>query len=137
MTPKKLKTRAVEKSSFRIYLEKAKDFYDTMLRAKDTGKWTAVGLNAVHCAISCCDAMLVFHLGIRSIGEDHIQAADLLARIPQEGISSEIIALKRIIAKKNLIAYECREFRQTEAIDILKLTERFYNWVFSSLPTIK
>jgi hypothetical protein len=135
MTPKKLKTKTVEKGDYKIYLDKAKDFYDTMLKARDSEKWTAVGLNAVHCAISCCDAMLVFHLGIRSVGEDHMQVADLLTRLPQEGASGEIATFKRIIAKKNLIAYENRAFHQTEAIEILKLTERFYNWVLSNLPT--
>ena len=134
MTPKKLKTKTVEKGDYRIYLNKAKDFYDTMLEARGAGKWIAVGLNAVHCAISCCDAMLVFHLGIRSVGEDHMQVTDLLTRLPQKGVSNEIATLKRIIAKKNLIAYENREFHQAEAIDILKLTERFYNWALSNLP---
>jgi hypothetical protein len=75
----------------------------------------------------------VDYLGIRSTGEDHTQAVDLLTRLPQEGLSSEIAAFKRIIAKKNLIAYENREFHQTEAIDIIKLTERFYSWVTSNL----
>ena len=135
MTPKKLKTKTVEKSDYKIYLNKAKDFYDTMLEARNAEKWTAVGLNAVHCAISCCDAMLVFHLGVRSIGEDHIQVADLLTRLPQESVSSEVATFKRIIAKKNLIAYENRDFHQSEAIDILKLTERFYNWALSNFPT--
>ncbi len=134
MTPKKLKTKTVEKGDYGVYLKKAKDFYDTMLKAQDAGKWIAVGLNAVHCAISCCDAMLVFHLGVRSIGADHMQIADLLTRLPQKEVNSEVAALKRIIAKKNLIAYENREFRQTEAIDILKLTKRFYNWALSNLP---
>jgi len=132
MTPKKLKTKIVEKNDYRIYLNKAKDFYEIMFKARDAGKWTAAGLNAVHCAISCCDAILVFHLGIRSIGEDHMQVVDLLTRVPLSGINDEIPALKRIIAKKNVIAYENREFRQTEALDIVKLAERFYNWVLLS-----
>ena len=135
MTPKKLRTKTVEKGDYKVYFNKAKDFYDTMLKAQDAGKWIAVGLNAVHCAISCCDAMLVFHLGIRFVGEDHMQVADLLTRLSQKGVGSEITTFKRVIAKKNIIAYENREFRQTEAIDILKLTERFYNWVLSNLPT--
>ncbi len=134
MVPKKLKTKAVEKNDYRIYFNKARDFYEIMLKARDTGKWTAVGLNAVHCAISSCDAMLVFHLGIRSIGEDHMQVTDLLTRVPLRGINDEVAALKRIIAKKNVIAYENREFRQLEALDILKLTERFYDWVLLNLP---
>jgi len=137
MTAKKLKTQAVEKGDYKIFLKKAKDFYDIMLKAGDSGNWTAAGLNAVHCAISCCDAMLVFHLGIRSIGEDHMQAADLLSRLPQKIITGEGAAFKRIISKKNLIAYENREFRQAEALDILKLAERFYNWAVASLPAIR
>lgn len=133
MTPKKLKTRTVEKSDYKIYLAKAKDFYEIMLKAHEIGRWAAVGLNAVHCAISCCDAMLVFHLGIRSIGEDHIQVVDLFSRLPQKGMIDEISVFKRIIAKKNIIAYENREFRQSEATEILKLAERFYRWALSNL----
>ena len=135
MTAKKLKTVKVEKSDYKIYLKKMTDFYNAMINANKSGNWTAVGLNAVHCAISGCDAMLTFHLGIRSSGEDHMQAGDLLLRIPRKDVNSETSAFKRIIAKKNLIAYENREFRQVEALEILKLTERFYSWITSNLPT--
>ncbi|MFH1442092.1 MAG: hypothetical protein ABIH18_08660 [Candidatus Omnitrophota bacterium] len=124
MTAKKLKTVNVEKNDYKVFLKKAKDFYEVMFNASDTGNWTAVGLNAVHCAISCCDAMLTFHLGIRSAGEDHMQAVDLLTRLPSAVKDGETNTFKRIIVKKNLIAYECREFRQTEATDILKKTKK-------------
>lgn len=136
MTAKKKKIVNVEKNDYKVFLNKAKDFYEVMLNARDTGNWTAVGLNAVHCAISCCDAMLTFHLGIRSAGEDHTQAVDLLIRLPSAVDDGETNTFKRIIAKKNLIAYECRDFRQTEASDILKLAERFYRWTISKLPTL-
>jgi len=56
-------------------------------------------------------------------------------RLPQKGLGDEISTFKRIIAKKNIIAYENRDFHQTEAIEILKSSERFYNWVLSNLPT--
>ncbi|MFH1128598.1 MAG: hypothetical protein V1699_04240 [Candidatus Omnitrophota bacterium] len=136
MTAKKKKIVHVEKNDYKIFLKKAKDFYEIMLKARDTENWTAVGLNAVHCAISCCDAMLTFHLGIRSAGEDHMQAVDLLIRLPSALEDGEANTFKRIIVKKNLIAYENREFRQTEAIDILKLAERFYRWITSKLPAL-
>ena len=84
MTAKKLKTVNVSKNDYKVFLGKAKDFYEVMLNARDTEKWVAVGLNAVHCAISCCDAILTFHLGIRSLGEDHMQAVDLLLRLPSD-----------------------------------------------------
>lgn len=136
MTAKKLKIVNVGKNDYKVFLKKAKDFYEIMLKARDTENWTAVGLNAVHCAISCCDAMLTFHLGIRSAGDDHMRAADLLMRLPPASEDGECNTFKRIIAKKNLIAYENREFRQTEALDILKLAERFYRWASSKLPAI-
>src|SRR3989338_4547987 len=136
MTAKRLKTVDVSKNDYEIFLKKAKDFYEVMINARDTGNWTAVGLNAVHCAISCCDAMLTFHLGIRSAGEDHMHAVDLLTRLPPNVEDGQAATFKRIIAKKNLIAYECREFRQAEAIDILKLAERFYRWTTSKLPVL-
>lgn len=63
-----------------------------------------------------------------------MQAVDLLMRLPSATEDGEANNFKRIIAKKNLIAYENREFRQTEAIDILKLAERFYRWTTSKLP---
>lgn len=133
---KKLKTVDVEKNDYKIFLKKAKDFYEVMLNARDTERWTAVGLNAVHCAISCCDAILTFHLGMRSSGEDHMQAVGLFMRLPPDVEDGEANTYKRIIVKKNLIAYECREFRQAEAIDILKLAERFYRWTTSKLPAL-
>ncbi len=136
MTAKKLKAVNVEKNDYKIFLKKAKDFYEVMLNARDTGNWTAVGLNAVHCTISCCDAILTFHLGIRSASEGHMQAVDLLMRLPQNLEDGEANTFKRIIAQKNLIAYEDREFRQAEAIDILKLAERFYRWTTSKLPRL-
>lgn len=133
---KKVKTENVEKNDYKVFLKKAKDFYEVMLNARDTEKWTAVGLNAVHCAISCCDCLLTFHLGIRSAGEGHMQAADLLMRLPSNVEDGEANTFKRIISKKNLIAYECREFRQAEAMDISKLAERFYLWTTSKLPAL-
>src|SRR3989338_7452601 len=99
MTAKKLKTVNVEKNDYKIFLKKAKDFYEIMLNARDTENWTAAGLNAVHCAISCCDAMLTFHLGVRSAGEDHMQAVDLLLRLSSVVENDEAIAFKRIVAK--------------------------------------
>lgn len=134
MTPKDIKTVEVEKNDYKIYLRKAIDFHDTMQSAREASKWTAVGLNAVHCAISCCDAILTFHLGIRSAGEDHMQATELLQRLPKDVENGQASIYRRIIAKKNLIAYENREFRQSDAFDILKITERFYAWATKKLP---
>ncbi|KJJ83254.1 hypothetical protein OMAG_002928 [Candidatus Omnitrophus magneticus] len=116
MTSKKLKVVYVDKTSYRVYLNKAKDFYEIMIKASETANWTAVGLNAVHCAISCCDAIFTFYLGIRSGGEDHMDVLNLFNRLPRNIEAGESNICKRIIAKKNLIAYENRDFREIEGV---------------------
>ena len=131
---KKTKIRQVDKGDYVIYLNKAEEFYETMHQAYKKRMWTAVGLNAVHCAISSCDAILVYSKGLRSSGENHMQVLDLLTQTPTiSGISKQVSSVRRIIAKKNVIAYENREFRQSDATDILKQAERFYTWAFSYL----
>jgi len=130
---KHLKTRAVDQNEHIAYWNKAEQFYEIMRHAHKNRMWTAVGLNAVHCVISSCDALLAKSQGIRAAGEDHMQAVELLARAPVAGIERQAALVRRIIAKKNVIAYENREFRESDALDIVKQTERFYRWAFEYL----
>lgn len=130
MTAKKIKTRKIERSKYRVYLKKAEEFYYTMLEAKKEKRWNAVGLNAVHCAISACDAILVFHLGIRSSSEQHEDVVSLLSSISNIPDGTEKSkALASILAKKNLVEYEDRDFLENEAETLVKLTTRFFDWV--------
>ncbi len=71
--------------------------------------------------------------GIRSAGEDHMHALELLMHAPVAGIEKQAAAVRRIIAKKNVIAYENRAFRESDASDISKQAERFYRWAFDYL----
>ncbi len=134
MVAKKIKTKAMERGEYSTYLKKATEFYDIMLQAKEMGRWNAVGLNAVHCAISSSDAMLVFYADLRFISDDHLLVIDLLSnsvRLPE--VKSKCETLRKILAKKSIIEYENRDFTQKEALEILKLTERFYTWVVSRI----
>lgn len=134
MAAKKIKTKAMEGSKYRTYLKKASEFYDMMLQAKEREKWNAAGLNAVHCAISSSDAMLVFYAGIRSASDDHLAVIDLLSNsIKLPDVKSKCETLRKILVKKSIIEYEDRDFTQKEALEVLKLTERFYNWVVSRI----
>ena len=130
---KHLRTRAVDQNEYTVYWNKAEEFHDTMQHAYKNRMWTSVGLNAVHCVISSCDALLVKSQGIRAAGDDHMQAVELLGRSRIDGVEKQTTAVRRIIAKKNVIAYENREFRESDASDIFKQTERFYNWAVEYL----
>lgn len=134
MTARKITTRKVERSKYAVYLKKADEFYQTMIQAEKEKRWNAAGLNAVHCAISACDALLVFHLGLRSSSEQHEDVVILLSSLPNAAdMNQKSRALANILAKKNLIEYEGRDFLESEAEALLKLTIRFFDWVKSKL----
>ncbi|NQT28107.1 MAG: HEPN domain-containing protein [Candidatus Omnitrophica bacterium] len=125
------KTRQVDNSDYLIYLKKAKEFYATMYQAEKAGNWNAVGLNGVHCVISLIDAILVKYSGLRSSGEDHSKVVDLLTSSVVDRIkdvSQKAQTAKRVIAKKNIVAYENRDFFKREALEMIKQVQRFYDW---------
>ena len=100
-----------------------------MLDSLVKGDWDAAGLNAVHCAISASDAVLVFTQGIRSASSRHDDSALLLeSMVRAPGTKNAVSQLKRLVAKKNLVEYEERIFRESEARDAAKSASRFLAW---------
>lgn len=129
MAAKRNPTRRVERVGAKTYLKKATEFFDSMQQAMQAERWNAAGLTAVHCAISACDAVLVYYTEQRSTSPDHETAAYLLsalAKVPDAKQKAE--ALRRILHEKHVIEYEERAFTGHEAADLAKLTERFYRW---------
>lgn len=134
MTPKKLRVTGVDKSQYLNYLKKADEFYRAMLHAEKDRHWNAIGLNAVHSAISACDALLVRFAGIKSAANDHMVVIDIMRQnVNIKDMHSRINALKRILAKKSLIEYDSILFTENDAMDIMKQSERFYLWVRGEL----
>ncbi len=126
---KRVPTRNVEKSAAANHLAKARQFSRAMLDSLDRGDWDAAGLNAVHCAISANDAVLVFTGGIRSASSRHDDAVLLLeTTVRAPGTKNAASQLKRLVSKKNLIEYEERMFRNSEARDAVRNASRFLAW---------
>ncbi|MFH1593482.1 MAG: hypothetical protein ABID09_02155 [Candidatus Omnitrophota bacterium] len=40
---------------------------------------------------------------------------------------------RRVIAKKNLIEYENRDFTKSEALDMIKQVQRFHDWAIKQV----
>lgn len=134
MTPKKLKTRAVSRDHYKTYFKKAQEFLRASESALELGDWDAVGLNAVHAAISAADALLAYYGGVRSTGDSHHDVAGLLRQyIKDEHLGARIQALSKVLAYKNLSAYEDREVTEAEGRDAAKLARRFLDWAQSRL----
>lgn len=125
MAPRKLKTRQIDRAKYRIYLNKASDFYETMIDAFQKKNWNSVGLAAVHCVISATDALLSFQSGVRSVSQDHREVAQLLRQhVDSKGVLENSKRLLKVIGMKNLVEYEARNFTQKEANVVMKDTER-------------
>ena len=129
MVARSNRVRRVEKAAAARYLKKATEFFESMQHAATAGRWNAVGLNAVHCAISACDAVLVYYTEQRSASPDHESAVYLLSvlsKVPEAKQKAQ--TLRRIVHEKHLIEYEDRSFTAHEAAEMAKLTERFFRW---------
>ena len=134
MNPKKIPSRAIDRSKYVIYLNKAQDFYQAMRRSKDEGNWNSAGLEAVRCAISATDALLGFAGRLRCTSRAHSAAPELVKQTRRSPEATKNYRhFLRIVNMKNLIEYEARNFTQREAVEIAKHTERYFDWVRSLL----
>ena len=128
MTAKINKIKSEDKEKYKIYLDRSKQLFEESMVASKAQRWAAVGLNAVHSALSMNDALTVYYLQRKSIADDHRISSELLSEIQEDDVNDQVSNYKRIIAKKYAVSYEDREFREKEAQEVLKQTERFFHW---------
>ena len=130
MTPKKHKTRDISRDHYVTYRKKAREFLNSMEASLRVKEWNATGLNAVHCAISSADALLVYNAGLRSAGDSHHDISFLLEQhVKDKEIRPKAKTLAKIINYKHLAAYEDRELTEAEALELAKITRRFFEWM--------
>lgn len=129
MTAREGKVREESKSASADYLKKAADNYDQMLIAFHASNWNAAATLAVQCAISSADAICVYEKGIRSISQDHLDVCDLVANLPIGEADEKAKQLRKVIIRKNMVQYESRNVRKSDADEMVKCTTRFYQWV--------
>jgi len=129
MTAKEKKVRQEDKNAASAYLKKATDNYEQMLAAYHASNWNAATTLAVQCAISSADAICVQEKGVRSISQDHLDVCDLVKQLPIKDSDEKSKQLRKVIIKKNVVQYESRSARKSDADEMVKVTTRFYQWV--------
>ncbi|HBG62185.1 MAG: hypothetical protein A2Y03_00665 [Omnitrophica WOR_2 bacterium GWF2_38_59] len=129
MIAKEKKVRQEDRSAASAYLKKASDNYDQMLAALHASNWNAAATLAVQCAISSADAICVREKGVRSISQDHLDVCDLVKQLPIKDSDEKSKQLRKVIIKKNVVQYESRSARKSDADEMVKVTTRFYQWV--------
>lgn len=129
MAAREMRIKHEERSAASDYFRKATDNYEQMLAAIQVDNSNASSTLAIQCVISSADAICVSEKGLRSISQDHFDVCDLVASLPIEEAKEKAKLLRKIIAKKNLVQYERRNIYKEEALEIVKITTRFYQWV--------
>jgi HEPN domain-containing protein len=128
-------TKRVDKSKAGTFWGRAQQCAAAMDDALKRGHWEAAGINAVHCAISANDAILVALRGIRPASQDHKDAVRvLLSQFKEEDAQGAAKRLGAIISKKSRVEYEQKRMTEKEAREIALDAQRFIEWARSRLP---
>ena len=129
-----IRTQKIPKERYSTYLSKARDFYDAMKNAEEEENWNAAALSAIHCIISSNDALTTFFLELRSVGQKHEDALQLLKQTKLPGVEEKAKQFLDVLSLKNLVEYEASEPSENQAMQMIKQAERFYGWVKQNLP---
>lgn len=131
-----MKAKIKDEISWKNYLIKAEQFFETAQETYGGENWNAVSLNAIHSAISANDAITVYLKGIRSASKKHSDAVDLLLNVFHNNKEAREFSshLLWLLNRKNIVEYEARLFYKKEAEDSIKHAERFLRWVKNHLP---
>src|SRR5581483_6547797 len=81
MTPRVSRRTSVHRTKYHDYIKVADNFYLGAELAKEFEYWNAAGVLIIHAAIAYTDAITIKVGGVKSQGEDHMAAVDLLREV--------------------------------------------------------
>jgi hypothetical protein len=128
------RTRPATKSDAVHFIGKAREFLSAAEAESLEGRSDSAGLAAIHAGISAGDAVLAYRGGVRSAGQDHRATVDLIVSVMGDAAVGPVKHLRRLVDKKNLVAYEQRRLTQAEAAELCKHASRFIEWAETQLP---
>jgi HEPN domain-containing protein len=128
--PEELRRERVDKTKFRIYLQKAEEFLMTAKDESERGRYNSAASSAAHAAINALDAITIYLSGYRHAGQRHEDAWKLLKYA--EGLPDKSAAegkFKTAVRVKSIAEYEGRPAGKDEALRALKAAEGLLSWV--------
>jgi len=135
MTPRITKRVSVPRSKKSDYAKVAESFYNGAEMARGFEYWNAAGVLIVHASIAYTDALTIRFGGIRSKGEDHMAAVDILRQVmalDEEGRTGAR-HLERIINEKNRVSYEGEIYTKKDVDALWKHLLRYRAWALPGL----
>jgi HEPN domain-containing protein len=132
--PEELRRERVDKTKFRIYIQKAEEFLKAAKDEFERGRYNSASSSAAHAAINALDALTVYLSGHRHAGQRHEDAWKLLKYadgLPDK--SGGESKFKSAVRVKPVAEYEDRSAGKGEAQQALKAAEGFLRWVNDNL----
>jgi hypothetical protein len=135
MTPRMNKRSSVHRSKYHDYIKVAVNFYNGADTAKAFEYWNAAGVLIIHAAIAYTDALTIKVGGVKSQGDDHMAAVDLLREVitlDQDG-QKALNHLGRMIQQKNVVSYDGEIYTRSDVDKLWKQLERYKAWAVTVL----
>lgn len=129
--------KRVDRSDWTGYLAAAQETYDSGCAVQAARKYRAAGILLVHAAIALTDALTVRAGGVKSTGEHHQEAIDLVRELLRNttGLGPALRHLEAIIHEKNRVSYTGDPFTASDIGRMRTHYERFSVWVKEQLRT--
>ena len=135
MTPRMSRRVSVSRSKTHDYVKVADNFYAGAEAAREFEYWNAAGVLIIHAAIAYTDAITIKVGGVKSQGEDHMAAVDLLKEIvvSREDDQRAVNHLARMLEQKNLVSYSGEVYTRADIEKLWKQMERYKGWALFAL----
>ena len=135
MTPRMSKRQSVPRSKYHDYIKVADNFHSGAETAKAFDYWNAAGVLIIHAAIAYTDALTIKVGGVKSQGDDHMAAVDLVREVVvlDKGGETALNHLWRMIQEKNAVSYHGEIYTRQDVEKLWKQLERYKAWALSVL----
>jgi hypothetical protein len=135
MTPRISRRTSVSRTKYHDFAKVADNFYLGGELAKEFEYWNAAGVLIIHAAIAYTDAITIKVGSVKSQGEDHMAAVDLLREVVALDERGQRSAnhLARMIEQKNVISYSGEVYARADIEKLWKQLERYKEWASAIL----
>ena len=115
----------------------ADENYASACAVQESRKYRAAGILLVHAAIALTDGLTIRIGGVKSTGEHHQEAVDLIRELlpNASGLSPALRHLEAIIHEKTRVSYTGDPFTATDIARMRTHYEPFAIWVKDQLRT--
>ncbi len=122
-------------TEYPLFINRAEQYYARMEEALRASRWHSAGLNAISAAVTYCDAVLIYHHGVRSAHPVHGNLMRLLKdKIRRADAAEYLEHLWDILSLQILVQDEGRPIRRSEALFLADKAKKVVTWCQTLLP---